>query len=448
MAITRLARVVHAVRARELFAFAPGLDVSCSIMRRGACAVLWVWASCWALGLAGPAGRVCTAQTARAASPPSVIVLGLQSAEGDDEFTRALTDALRRAMRELPQWWTTPREMTLAQMLLAHGCDDADEPCLADIARTLHVDRVIYGQVSRTADSGAYDFVVTLSLFTMPQRKVERSFHDLISRASVTSSQQLFEIARSYIQKVTGLRRTATMTLHANVPGAEIFLNQNSIGVTDDRGAFTVVEMSPGYHTYEVRAPGYKSYRRSVKLTPGQHLTDDVLLDEDRTRPLTVVAPPKPEPEPEESAGRPLAWLGWTAVGVSAVMVGATAYSWLRISAIQDDPTYTEYRAAAPQGTNDVCAAASRGDTFGNPQISSSDVLRVQSLCSEADTLEVLQWVFLGTAVAAGGLGAYLLLRPIDAPDHAEDQDSLASRLRITPRVGMGRAGLDLSLRF
>jgi hypothetical protein len=64
-----------------------------------------------------------------------------------------------------------------------------------------------------------------------------------------------------------------------------------------------------------------------------------------------------------------------------------------------------------------------------------------RDLCSEADSLETMQYVFLSVALVAGGVGTYLLLTD-------REPDNKRARVTLRPRVGFGRAQLDASVRF
>jgi hypothetical protein len=67
----------------------------------------------------------------------------------------------------------------------------------------------------------------------------------------------------------------------------------------------------------------------------------------------------------------------------------------------------------------------------------------VRDHCSAGKTYEVLQYVFLGTAVVTGGIGAYILLT-----SDASESASRPGRLALRPRVGASGAALTASLTF
>jgi len=127
---------------------------------------------------------------------------------------------------------------------------------------------------------------------------------------------------------------------------------------------------------------------------------------------------------------------GYSAVGLAGVMAAATLYSWVRIDRINKDADLHAYRDQFGPN-NDVCAEAEAGtlaDTMGKLEASA------RRLCREADALEVLQYVFLGGTLVAGGIGAYLLLS-----DRAPDEPM---RVTLQPRFARGRGQLSATLRF
>lgn len=125
--------------------------------------------------------------------------------------------------------------------------------------------------------------------------------------------------------------------------------------------------------------------------------------------------------------------LGIGSFAIGAAWLVATVASAVRINDIQHDPAYATYRERVPPGTTNICTEAGEGNGW------TYDEAAVRSLCDEAATLEVLQFVFLGAAAAFAGLGtAFLLLEP--GTEHPA--------VSITPSLGPDRASLSLSGRF
>lgn len=148
--------------------------------------------------------------------------------------------------------------------------------------------------------------------------------------------------------------------------------------------------------------------------------------------------------EPTDDSPTSLRWLGYLFVGVAVASVGVAVFSWTQIDAATNNESFDFYRRRVgdedPTAT-DVCARADAGLRYMvNEQIFNE----VLDQCSRGKTFEVLQYVFLGTAVATGGVGAYFLLRDEGSDEAAQS----GPRLALRPSVGPDGAWLAASMRF
>lgn len=151
------------------------------------------------------------------------------------------------------------------------------------------------------------------------------------------------------------------------------------------------------------------------------------LLDDVNIRPIAAA-------RRAESGNRDLfIGLGIGSYVIGAVWLVATIASAVRIGDIQSDPSYATYRERVPPGTTNVCDEAAAGNGWVY------DEMAILQLCSEAATLEVLQWVFLSAAAAFAGLGtAFLLFEPgVERPP-----------VTVTPSVSADRATFTVTARF
>ena len=57
------------------------------------------------------------------ADSASVTVLGVRSLDGDDQLERRVSHALRNGVQRIEGYRVSDREISLAQMSLAHGCE-------------------------------------------------------------------------------------------------------------------------------------------------------------------------------------------------------------------------------------------------------------------------------------------------------------------------------------
>lgn len=148
------------------------------------------------------------------------------------------------------------------------------------------------------------------------------------------------------------------------------------------------------------------------------------------TPPVSRVRPHVARPaDPPRDSGTVRQVIGWSLLGASAVSLAATIGTWVRLNSIQNNAEVLDYRARADSSVSDVCELPSDG----SPQ-----AIHVHQLCSESDTFEVLQYVFLGLSAgfAAGGVIVLLLHPPAE---HA---------VSLVPSVGRDQANLRLTLAF
>jgi len=163
---------------------------------------------------------------------------------------------------------------------------------------------------------------------------------------------------------------------------------------------------------------------------------------------VPIAAPPfehDSEPMPyQDDAPASLNWLGYLLVGVAIASAGGAVFSWVQIEEASNNADFEEYREAVGQDsptTEDVCTLA---DDNRVPSGFSGKLSTVKDQCSVGATFEVLQYVFLGTALAAGGIGAYVLL----SSDDDEGVAGSGSTLALQPRVGRDSASVTATLRF
>ena len=101
-------------------------------------------------------GSVATAHAQEA-----VVVTGLTSLDGDDQYAQSLTGALRHAASAVRGWTVSERDVAMANLELVAGCEAPDPACLQTIATTVGAQRLIFGTISRTPGDH-YEFAVSL----------------------------------------------------------------------------------------------------------------------------------------------------------------------------------------------------------------------------------------------------------------------------------------------
>jgi hypothetical protein len=350
-----------------------------------------------------------------ASAQADVIVLGVRSIEGDDEFARNLTGALRHAANQVDGWDVSDREVTLEQMSLAHGCDELEPVCLGQIAEALSADRLIYGEVRRTSAAEHYDYSVNLHVFNNETHQIERSVTDTIPGVH-DDIDDLRDVVRRYASELSGAPRVGTLFVSVNVPGAEVFIDDQPVGTSDAQGRLTVTDVQAGNRNVRVAAEGRRSFRSTVAIEAYGEATFEAELEQGRDE-----GPPAPFPA-EIVAGSAL-------LAGGLALAGVWIYSMVYIDSLANDVDYVQYRRDEtafwqtvlgggdnPHLFESLCDYARGtneqrylydGVRFGT-DMSRAD--RARDICDEADTWEVLQFVFMGGAAVLAGVGLYLLI--------------------------------------
>jgi hypothetical protein len=404
--------------------------------------------------LAGPAPAL--------AQSSSVVVLGVRSVEGDDDVAHDLTTALREAAKSVEGWSVSGTAVSMAQMALAHGCEEVDAACLADIAKGLSGDLIVYGTLRRNSARDDYDFAFSVNLFDAKSGTIVRNVDDTIPRRETTKG-ALSTRAQRLIGRVAGVSSQAvtlgSIAIEANVAAADVLINQQPVGSLDN-GALQFEGLQAGMYRVELRTHGYAPFVTTVnvdegkqtvvraELVPGTAERDPTLDWEDSTE--------------EPASGHGLRWLGWTLVGVGAASAVGAIVSWSQIVRIDNDDRLQRWSNAvamenqeqrqkppAMRSTiyDDICEAADDGLTFG--RFPSGKLAEVQDLCAAATTWEVAQYIFVGGAALFGGTGIVLLLTAgPKGRDHASTERAVPPRFSLTPHFGAERAGVSATLRF
>lgn len=198
-------------------------------------------------------------------------------------------------------------------------------------------------------------------------------------------------------------------------------------------GELKVNEIAPGSHTLEVHETGYKTYRGEIQVPEGGQVSVSASLVA-----LDAQQPEKEPPAKSDRSPASLNWLGFTLIGVGAASVAAMAASWVVIKNVDDDPLFDEYRRRVGESSSgaevaDVCQQAKEGNDYSSPGEAPFGRLdEITKMCRRASLFEVLQYVFLGTALAGGATGTYLLIREANRPERSQEAAS-APKLTLWP---------------
>ena len=397
------------------------------------CVWLVVATSCALVGAAGSAQ-----------ADDKVASMGVRSLDGEDELERKLSTALRNGASNLAGYSVSDREQSLEQMSLAYGCEEPDARCLGEIARALSVDHLVYG----TVIGSAAGHELTLYLFTASPVHVESTVLRGATSAQLSggpAKETMAALLRRLFGQEPDPATPAVGKLHVlGPPGATLLVDGKAAGVLDPTGSLRL-ELEPGKHAVRLDGPGADSLDDQLALIePG--VEDEVRLA------VPVHASDEPQLRVDDSEHPPAAKpkrslrkiMGWTSIGLAAAFAAATVYTWVRIENINDDPDYLAYRGAFPRanltnGVKNVCALAEHGVLAEMMPDKAELEASANDLCNEADTLEVLQYVFIGGTLLTGGVGTYLLLT---------DKGEPRATVRLSPRFDAQSASLAATLTF
>lgn len=391
-----------------------------------------------------------------ASAQGGTVVLGLRSVEGDDALANKLTDSLRRSAKQNTSWRVSPREVSLAQMSLVHGCEEPDASCLTDIALGLEADKLVYGTLQHTSGEDDVRYRVTVQLF-------ERAAGRIVQRASetfspdATGTDALSRLADRLVASLLGQAATGELTVRANVPEATVWLDGERAGALVD-GTLVLRDVEAGVHTIKIDADGYQPYTTTTTVDAGKQARLQVALQAKPTagavsasESIRMETDLRPRAEPAADDGETEIILGASLLGGSAILLGAAIYSWVEIENINGDPRFIDYKERVGQlnpSSGDVCNDAEAGFPYvAETEPEYDDFPEVQSMCNRAELLEVLQYVFVGGALAAAGAGTYFLVKGLQE-DEGEESATTTPRFTVTPPIGGRQARVSATLRF
>jgi hypothetical protein len=404
---------------------------------------------------------------ARVFAEASVVVLGIRSVEGDDDVANDLTEQLRGAARGIEGWSVSSTAVSVAQMSLAHGCEELDAACLTEIAQGLQADRLIYGVARRTSARDDFDYVVTLNLFDTGTREIARTVTDTIPRSQV-DFQSLSSHADRLVSRLASTSTGSAIEIRANVTDADVQINGQHVGTTHD-GGLRLQGLRPGQYRIEIRKPGYAPHVSTVTMVEGADTSISAVLAAlaSGPPPVGLATTTSGNGEVQEASSGGIKWLGWTLLGLGAASFIGMGASFIIIEGVQNDTLFVQYRDTVDQWNKevalpmmmdpvtDLCIPANQGETYrpaGAPTsgpmkvgFSEDEVEEVADMCQTAETFELLQWVFLSTGVVTSGVGLYIVLSSDgDSNEHASEQPTLSLRPSISPKA----ASLTATLRF
>ena len=377
------------------------------------------------------------------ADAQSVIVLGLRSVEGDDEFSHDLTSSLRDAARDVSDWEVARAEVSLEQMTLVHGCDEPDAACMAAIAEEIGVQRIIYGTVRRTGVGDDYEFGVSLNFFNADDGRLEFS-ETLTIPLDQTSAGFLDERAARYVRMFSGGAVFGSIRVSVRASQARVSLDGEFQGETDDAGVLILPEVPEGEHEITIEADSYSRFDGTVRVAADDQTDFRATLS--------------------RGGGTDLGWIpGAAALAVGAVLAIPWAINGFAVfnHNSQRDEVVTRYQAnpeafqtddpyekllvtTSVADQDDVCSASDEvlRNVTGSPQAATE----ARQRCDDDDQRLTLSYVFGTLSLVAGVAGAALLIWW--ATTRGGGSDGEQARWILTPYADAQGGGLGALVTF
>lgn len=367
------------------------------------------------LALLLPVG-ITLASVATAHAQETVVVLGLTSVEGDDDYARNLSGALRHAASAVRGWSVSERDVALANLELVAGCEAPDPECLTTIATTVGAQRLIFGTISRTPGDH-YEFQVALQSYSVATGQVEENVERTLS-SSRSDIDDLRDPARAMIDDLANVPRVGTIRITATA-GQDVRIDGTLVGTTDAGGGFVASDVAAGSH----------------EVVVGSAPPQTVSVNEGSEAVVAIAAP-------GGGGGGPS--INWAAVallaGAGLAIVG-TIVSWAELLTLSNDPAYNQWRmdlgTMYGQSGNVACDSSQIARLGTGPAAT-----HINDVCSQGSTFEILQYVFLGVAAAAGATGIILLV--LDSSSSHEE----APAVSLVPSFGPNSGSMTLRVRF
>lgn len=367
-------------------------------------------------------------RSAHAAEPASaaaqqqhtIAVLGIDSDDAQDEAD-ALADALKDRARQAPGWVLLENSPSLGVLTVSLKCSaKPDIACQQKIAESVKSDRYVWGVMTKAGGGGQVNVELHLFRRGMKDFVIRETYSDKLKNKD---DARLTGLARRLFEELTGTS-AARVIVRAGTGGGEVIVD-NSRRVPVQNGT-AMIDVSSGTHTFEVVVPGAARRTKQLTLQSGQEEVIEVDVE-----------------LPKGDSGKPFPTR--TVVGGGLVVVG-TAFAvvsvvsgvrWLGLKGEESDLS-AQLKVGRDNaiGSNDY-QSGDPCDYSGSPRTVQKSGHDTNFFCEKDKSARAASAMFIGFgvgALAAGGIGAYLLLTK---PAGTEGQPALPKATSLRDRVKM-----------
>jgi hypothetical protein len=351
-----------------------------------------------------------------------ISVIAIQTPDADDQ-AEALTKALRAAVKDLEGWSIAEGDYSLEVLSISLKCvEPPDAACQSRIADQIKADRFVWGIIKK---KGA-NVVGDIHLWTRGQGTTKTTV-EYSANLTEPNDDALRRIARTSLDELTGGPPKGTVHVKAGKDvGGQVFIDNKPVGaLVGGEGKFP---FPAGPHKVVVKAPGYSSVESPVTIKPQG--TSEVVV--------TLV----PVEEGSTTNWRKIG--GFVGIGAGVAFAAGGIVGGVKVLSIQKN--FDDYRKPVAEGgrsneyalSNDICAYA---ETKPPPAgVGQADHDHIKTLCGEAGSFQILQFIMYPLAAVSAGAGVYLLMT-----SSKKDASEPKTGWTVAPNVGTQGGKLNLT---
>jgi hypothetical protein len=344
--------------------------------------------------------------------------LGLMQLESDavhdDKVAPQLMSELRDALPKRTDYEFVDTHVNLTQLSLAEDCSVFELSCLAAISERLNLDGFLFGKL--THDDGE----VPMASF----RRFDRAKGTILSTAIISFGSDAFSQERMQAEVYQLLNKLLGPSPKQAQAVASVVTPAPAPAATP--AAAPAEPQTP--------PPSVEAEKPATVAAPTPAPTNESLVLNEKLQPSDGLSARK--------------FAGFVLLGGAAASVGLSVLSFVQVDRAANNGAFQDYRVAVGMknaNVKDVCDEARADKAYGQ----SADSLRqVKSSCSSGSTFEVLQYVFIGSALVTGGLATFLLFGGGGGDTKDKASATGLRTLTLHPSIGRGGASLNARVRF
>ncbi len=371
-------------------------------------------------------------------------VLGLETFDGAPAaVANTITDALRQRVSSSKGFRLVPGK-DLMEVKLVFSCPDEAPSCMAQAAKSLGAEKLVFGSVKKAADG----YLVTLKMLDAAKGRVDAWVAEQVPRSQATAP-GIRGPVQKWFTTLSGAGTSGGIRVTADIVGASVLLDGLPVGVTTE-DPLELGGIATGQHDVVISKPGYEPVRKNVEVVGGEVATINAVMGSVTPAPMTSgqgetggEATTAAAADDDEGSGLKIAT--WATLGAGVVALALGAKFSLDVQAADKD--LDPYRRFDCDNDGPPRACDAQGDEVG--PLSTRDQGEVRRILDDANTPKTLQWVGYGVGAALIGTGTYLFYKAYLSDDQAPSEDvSLAKRLQVAPVIIPHGGGVSARLSF